>query len=128
MKYVLALSCAVVSYALISVNAQAGFIACTAENGKVFVAGLDGEANVSNLRVIDASTGPESDTPLQLEAVSLVKTFLLVVKHELPEESIIYTIRAKSKNGVSEATFTEQAGEFLITHKGSCTVDFSAGV
>lgn len=123
MKYAL-----ILALAAFSANAQAGFLSCTAENGLVFVGGLDGEANVTDLRVIDANSSPVKENALVAEEVGLGKSFLLVAKIELPEESVIYTIKAKKMNGVSEATITEQAGESSVTFKGTCTINFKPAI
>jgi hypothetical protein len=121
MKYAL-----ILALAAFSANAQAGFLSCTSETGLVFVGGLDGEANVTDLRVIEANASPAKESALVLEEISLMKAFKLVAKIELPEESVVYTINAKKMNGVSEATITEQAGESEIKLSGTCTIFFKA--
>lgn len=123
MKYAL-----ILALAAFSANAQAGFISCTTENGLVFVGGLDGEANVTDLRLIDLNSSPAEDVALKVGEVSLMDNFVLVAKQELPEESVIFTINAKKVNGVSAATILQQTGEFDATLKGTCTISFKAGV
>lgn len=117
----------VLTLALTATSAQAGFFTCVTNSGTILTAGVDGEANFTNPRVISAE-GLDPEAALDVREISLNKNFYLRAVHRLPEESVVYTVETKIKNGVLEAVIQTQAGESIVKEKGICVLKFKPAI
>jgi hypothetical protein len=107
---------------LFSASTEAGFIACTNENGVIFAGEIYDENHITGLRAIQAASARSKDVDLEVVEVNYSGGFTLKAKESLQDMTVHATIKAESSNGTSAATFDFQSGEERYQTKGTCTI------